>query len=208
MVRNQFSTRHVLIASLLGLALSACGSLHTPQLKTGHFNSATDNYVPQEGEYITTRELYKSDEVLKINSTESEEGFRLQWPVSQVSMSRGFLTGAKEHFGLDLTGRKGTKIMAAHKGTVIYAGSGFRGYGKMVLIEYNENWATLYGHLSRIYVKAGKKVKAGQTIGLMGRTGRATGVHLHFELMHNKIPVDPLPLLGSIGQISLKRSAQ
>jgi murein DD-endopeptidase MepM/ murein hydrolase activator NlpD len=78
---------------------------------------------------------------------------------------------------------------------VIYAGNGFGGYGNMVLVEYNNEWATLYGHLESIAVREGRIVKAGDPLGGMGATGHATGVHLHFELMHNREPVDPLTLL-------------
>lgn len=65
----------------------------------------------------------------------------------------------------------------------------------MILLEYDPEWATLYGHLDRYLVKPGDVVQQGQVIGLMGRTGRATGVHLHFEVIQNKQPIDPLVLL-------------
>jgi murein DD-endopeptidase MepM/ murein hydrolase activator NlpD len=65
----------------------------------------------------------------------------------------------------------------------------------MILLEYNDKWATLYAHLDRSRVKNGQEVKAGDVIGEMGRTGRATGVHLHFELMRDKQPIDPMPFL-------------
>lgn len=92
-------------------------------------------------------------------------------------------------------GSKGSAILAAHEGRVIYTGSGFTGYGNMVMIEWDSNWATLYAHLNHIDVKEGQWVRQGQVIGGMGRTGRATGVHLHFELIRNKQPVDPLNYL-------------
>lgn len=83
-------------------------------------------------------------------------------------------------------------ILAAHEGVVVYAGNSFRGYGNMVLLEYNHQWATLYAHLDRIMVREGQKLRVGDKLGTMGRTGRATGVHLHFELIKNKQPIDPL----------------
>lgn len=122
--------------------------------------------------------------------------FVLQWPVSKPVLSRGFKPRSdRNHMGLDLRGRKGQAIFAAHDGYVVYVGSGFRGYGKMILLEYNKTWATLYAHLSSFQVREGQRVVRGQTIGLMGRTGRATGVHLHFELLKSKIPVDPMKYL-------------
>ena len=97
--------------------------------------------------------------------------------------------------GVDLAGKRGYRIYAAHDGIVVYAGRGFRGYGNMILLEYDGQWATLYAHLDGFRVKTGDRVSTGQTIGTMGRTGRATGVHLHFELLKKKQPVDPLPYL-------------
>lgn len=121
--------------------------------------------------------------------------FQLRWPVANPIINRGFLNGKRPHNGLDLKGRKNEPVYAAHDGYVVYAGSKFRGYGKMIILEYDDGWATLYGHLNKFKVKTGQEVKAGEEIGAMGRTGRATGVHLHFEVIRNKIPVDPLPLL-------------
>jgi murein DD-endopeptidase MepM/ murein hydrolase activator NlpD len=115
------------------------------------------------------------------------------WPVDEARMSRGFLPNRKKpHLGIDLAAPKGTKIMAAHDGMVIYTGRGFHGYGKMVMIEGANGWATLYAHFSTINVKEGQMVQQGDVIGGMGRTGHATGVHLHFEIRKSRGPVDPL----------------
>lgn len=122
--------------------------------------------------------------------------FKLVWPVENVHINRGFHpANDPAHEGLDLGGSRGFPIMAAHEGVVIYRGQDFRGYGKMVLIEYNHEWATLYGHLDQITVQQGQVVTPGDLIGKMGATGHASGVHLHFELMHNRNPTDPLPFL-------------
>lgn len=124
-----------------------------------------------------------------------DEPFRFDWPVDDARMSRGFLTGKKNHWGLDLANKRGTPILASERGIVIYTGKGFRGYGNLIVIEHNEEWATLYSHLHKIEVEEGQAVQQGQRIGQMGRTGRASGVHLHFEIRHNRQPVNPLPYL-------------
>lgn len=122
--------------------------------------------------------------------------FRVLWPVSQVKINRGFRTGSgPDHQGIDLGGPLGAPILAAHEGRVIYTGHEFHGYGNMIMVEYDNEWATLYGHLSKIQVKTGARVEPGQVIGRMGKSGHATGVHLHFELMHQHQPVDPLHFL-------------
>ena len=85
--------------------------------------------------------------------------------------------------------------MTTSDGEVVYAGEQFSGYGKMILIKHSNNWSSLYAHLSKIHVKAGQQIKQGQQIGEVGNTGRSTGSHLHFELIHNKQPINPLRLL-------------
>lgn len=119
-------------------------------------------------------------------------------------MTRGFLPNKRRpHLGIDLAAPKGTPILAAQAGTVIYAGREFRGYGKMVLIESGNGWATLYAHFDKILVAEGQKVRQGEVVGAMGRTGRATGVHLHFEIRKDRGPIDPLPLLPQVATAKL-----
>ena len=118
------------------------------------------------------------------------------WPVDEARLTRGYLPNQRRpHLGIDLAGPKGTKILAAHDGMVIYSGHDFRGYGRMVLIESGDRWASIYGHLDKILIREGQTVKKGDLIGLMGRSGRATGVHLHFEIRKDKGPIDPIPML-------------
>jgi len=96
-----------------------------------------------------------------------------------------------KHKGVDLAGKKGSPIFSVKKGRVIYQGQRFSGYGKVVMIKHGNGITSLYSHLNKIFVSAGQIVTGGHLIGTMGRTGRATGVHLHFELMQNMEPVDP-----------------
>lgn len=119
------------------------------------------------------------------------------WPVDRARMTRGFFdTGSRRHLGLDLAAPRGTPILASHDGKVIYTGQDFRGFGKLVMMETSDGaWATFYAHLDQILVRQGQTIAQGETLGLMGRTGRATGVHLHFEIRHHKKALDPLPLL-------------
>ena len=122
--------------------------------------------------------------------------FEIVLPVKRLKINQRFyITRRHEHLGVDLGGRRGDPIYAATSGTVVYAGTGFHGYGKMILVAYNKKWATLYAHMNRLRVRTGWRVRAGQRIGDMGRTGYATGVHLHFELLLNKLPINPLPYL-------------
>ncbi|MBX7232144.1 MAG: M23 family metallopeptidase [Bdellovibrionales bacterium] len=132
-----------------------------------------------------------------------QRSFALSWPLNMVKVNQYFNPKKKRrpHLGVDLAGVKGTPIFSAHEGLVIYAGRAFKGFGKLVIIEYDDRWASLYAHMDKIMVKQGQTVESGQTLGLMGRTGRATGVHLHFELLHDQRPVDPIPLLNNTHQL-------
>ena len=83
-----------------------------------------------------------------------DQPFEFDWPLDDAKLSRGFMTGGKRsHWGLDLANKKNTPILAAERGVVIYTGRGFRGFGNLVVIEHNEEWATLYAHLNKFSVK-------------------------------------------------------
>lgn len=124
-----------------------------------------------------------------------EKKFNFDWPVLDARLERGFIFGKRPHKGIDLSNKRGTPILASESGTVIYAGSGFRGYGKLIVIEHGDSWATFYAHLDKFKVKEGAEVKQGDEIGAMGKTGRASGYHLHFEIRFNREPKNPLQFL-------------
>lgn len=129
-------------------------------------------------------------------TTSSQSGIRFDWPVEDARLTRGFLPHKRRpHWGVDLAANRGTTILAAQSGMVLYTGRDFRGFGKMVLLESGNGWATLYAHLDKILVSEGQILTNKDVIGLMGRTGRATGVHLHFEIRKDKGPVNPLDYL-------------
>ncbi len=105
--------------------------------------------------------------------------------------------GRDFHEGIDLikSSRGGDPVHAARSGVVIYA-KRKDGYGRMVLIRHRDGSLTRYAHLKKIYVKAGQKVLAGTVIGLVGQSGKATGPHLHYEVItRTGIPINPHPYL-------------
>jgi len=100
---------------------------------------------------------------------------------SPYGMRKHPITGTvKMHTGVDIGAPQGSPVVSVKDGSVVFAGD-MGGYGNAIMIEHGD-CRTLYGHLSRIYVKAGEKVKAGQKIGAVGSTGLSTGPHLHFEV--------------------------
>lgn len=97
----------------------------------------------------------------------------------------------KFHYGVDIAGAHGTAVWATADG-VISSASYRGGYGNLVIIDHGYGFVTYYAHLSRFAVSSGQQVRRGQVIGYMGRTGRVTGTHLHYEVHVNGTPVNPL----------------
>lgn len=104
------------------------------------------------------------------------------WPSTERYLSGYDYSPETNHFAIDIAGRLGNPIFAADHGVVVYAGWNDYGYGEMIVIDHGSGWQTLYAHLSQINVSCGQEVYQGDTIGLMGSTGKSTGPHLHFEL--------------------------
>jgi murein DD-endopeptidase MepM/ murein hydrolase activator NlpD len=110
---------------------------------------------------------------------------------SPFGWRRDPFTGATTyHRGVDLRAAYGEPIAAAGDGRVVFAGEQ-GGYGQTVVVEHGNGLRTRYAHLSAVLTEAGAEVKAGDAVGRAGRTGRATGTHLHFEVTRNGQPVDP-----------------
>jgi murein DD-endopeptidase MepM/ murein hydrolase activator NlpD len=105
-----------------------------------------------------------------------------------------FLHGPAIHTGVDLRGETGEPVHVTANGTVITA-SWQGGYGNMVEVDHHNGFSTRYGHLSKIEVKVGQRVRIGDIIGLIGSTGRSTGPHLHYETRVNDTAVDPQKFL-------------
>ena len=119
----------------------------------------------------------------------------LTWPVAGILSSpfgprwRGF------HAGVDIAAPKGTPVIAAHPGRVTWAGWRGGGWGRLVVVA-GDGMRFLYAHLSRVDVTVGQSLTVGEELGLVGRSGEATGQHLHFEVRLGGAAVDPLAVLG------------
>lgn len=119
---------------------------------------------------------------------------KFAWPAKGQLTSRYGNRNGKFHHGIDIAARKGAKIRSAADGVVILSGSnieGFRGYGKLIVLQHNEDTISLYAHNSSNHVYNGDCVRKGELIGKVGSTGRSTGSHLHFEVRKKNRSIDP-----------------
>jgi len=98
----------------------------------------------------------------------------------------------REHKGIDFTAPLGTPIYATGDGKVVDAGFSTGGHGNRVVINHGFGYQSLYGHMYRIKARVGDEVKRGQVIGYVGTTGKSTGPHVHYEVLHNGVEVDPI----------------
>ena len=103
--------------------------------------------------------------------------------------------GGRRHTGIDFPGAYGRAVGAAGRGVVRFAGWNSGGYGYLVVFGHRLGFESWYAHLSRVAVSPGQAVVGGTRIGYVGSTGRSTGPHLHFEVRHAGIPINPIPRL-------------
>jgi len=163
--------------------------------------------------YSLMREMHDQVNLLDLATTNQKEGFESflrylddqrnflasipairpikGWITSGFGYRKSPITGLREfHKGLDIAAAKGTPIIASADGIVSFAGK--KGaLGKVIVIDHGHGMVTRYGHIHKSLKKRGDKVKRGETIALVGRTGRTTGSHVHYEVRLNGIPVNP-----------------
>ncbi len=168
--------------------------------------------------YLNSDERYYDEKGRQV------EGFLLARPVRNARISSGFtrrryhpiLKRYRAHLGIDYAAPRGTPIMAAGSGRIIFAGR-TRGYGNLIKIRHSDGYVTLYAHQKsfRRGIRKGKYVKQGQIIGYVGTTGLSTGPHLHFGLYKNGRAINPArvvqvttkKLTGKARKSFLKRKA-
>lgn len=107
------------------------------------------------------------------------------WPANKHYLSGFDYSPETNHRGLDIAGSLGEGLYAVDAGVIVYAGWNDWGYGNMVVIDHGNGWQSLYAHMSALNVVCGESVGQGAVIGAIGSTGRSSGAHLHFELMHS-----------------------
>lgn len=128
-------------------------------------------------------------------------GIPFGMPVSATALTSSFgvrndplLGGLRAHSGIDFAARTGSPITATSDGMVTKA-NWFGGYGLFISLEHGGGVQTRYGHMSRLNVLEGQRVRKGDIIGYVGSTGRSTGSHLHYEVRVNGQAINPMPSL-------------
>ena len=158
-------------------------------------NSLSSRIKVQTASYTELDALVKTKEALLSHTPAIQ-------PVSNKDLDRiasGFgyridpiYKTTKFHAGLDFTAPQGTPIYATADGVVTTAGSTGNGYGNHVVINHGYGYETLYGHMYRVKVRSGQRVKRGEVIGYVGSTGKSTGPHCHYEVHKNGEKIDPI----------------
>ncbi len=188
-----------LVAKNKGKTAKASNSKHSSKKLTKSSNQ-TSNKASKKTLASTKKQAYgenvskkktKQNDLPKSNF--SQKISHWQWPVKGKVISR-FSFKTQGNKGLDIAGRRGTKIRAAANGKVVYAGSALRGYGKLVIIKHNDDYLSAYAHNDTILVKEQQQIKAGDIVAKMGDTD-AQRVMLHFEVRFRGKSVDPLKYL-------------
>jgi murein DD-endopeptidase MepM/ murein hydrolase activator NlpD len=120
---------------------------------------------------------------------------RFVWPVQGMVAAPFGMDGDRRHDGIDISAPVGTPIRAADSGRVVYSDNKMRGYGNLIIIEHGDNFFTIYAHNKENLVEEEVSVKQGDIIARVGRTGNATGPHLHFEIRKGSKPLNPVQFL-------------
>jgi lipoprotein NlpD len=128
-----------------------------------------------------------------------EERILLAWPIEGPVISTFGRRTRSWHAGIDITAEMGSQILAAAPGTVLYSGW-IRAYGYVVKVQHTSDFITLYAHNLKNLVEEGEEVEVGQAIAVVGRSGHASGPHLHFEVRRHGKAYNPLHLLVQTDQ--------
>ncbi|OQM76671.1 M23 family metallopeptidase [Manganibacter manganicus] len=160
--------------------------------------------IPIDDRMIFDAKVKELDEALDALEQVKEEARRLPLanpaPGHTVTSPFGvrsdpMIGTAALHPGMDFRAPVGMEAKATAAGVVVRAGWA-GGYGRMVEVDHGNGFATRYAHLSKVLVKVGQKLKAGETVGRTGSSGRSTGPHLHYEIRHNGRAVNPIRFLA------------
>ncbi len=170
----------------------------TADMPAGDLSAGLDQLGSQlkhSGEQLSVLESLMFSRKLEQDATPSRTPIANSYITSRFGRRADpFGRGSQYHKGLDFHARTGDPVNAVADGVVSYSGTR-SGYGKVVEIDHGNGYVTRYAHNSRLLVRAGDLVRAGQQVAKAGSTGRSTGAHVHFEVWDNGRVVDPRKFL-------------
>ena len=170
-------------------AFTELASMESPKALTGKLDRLSAEATRQE-QSLHELQAYFQDQKSLLASTPSMWPTR-GWVTSDFGQRLDPYTAERvSHGGMDIAAPHGKEVNAPSDGTVVFAGLE-GGYGNVIVIDHGYGIKTRYGHLAKILVKAGDRVKRGGLIAAVGNTGRSTGPHLHYEVRDNGIPQNP-----------------
>ena len=178
-----------------GADLELTNEENTPQDLFTSLYSIKAHFKAQEQQLNLINSLLEAQDLEK-QIKPSGKPIRKGWISSYYGSRTDPFTGKQAvHSGMDFSGKKGSIIQAVAEGVVIWSGK--RGnYGNLVEIDHGEGYVTRYAHMSELKVNVGQKVNKAQAIGVMGKTGRATSEHLHFEVLKKGHKINPWTFLA------------
>lgn len=128
-----------------------------------------------------------------------EADLRFAWPLPGPINSKFGWRGKRRHEGIDIKADKGTPVRTSEAGRVIYSGK-LEDYGRVVIVKHAGRYSTVYAHNHRNRVKRGQFVEKGDVIAQVGKSGNASGYHLHFELRRDRVAQDPMRFLPDLSR--------
>ncbi|WP_225764770.1 M23 family metallopeptidase [Stenotrophomonas sp. Marseille-Q4652] len=192
-----------------GLGEGASGP--TQDIPVGEVNSELqmlEQRFAASGRQLSVMESLLFDHKLEQNAVPSRMPIRNSYVTSGFgTRTDPFGRGRGNHKGMDFHAKVGDPVMSVADGVVSYSGVK-GGYGNVVEVDHGNGYRTLYAHNSRLTVKVGDLVRAGQEVAKAGSTGRSTGAHVHFEVFQNGQVVNPRKFLGNGSKAPVGRSGR
>lgn len=158
-----------------------------PQVNNSRSSDYSSRTQQIPGQATSVNAANNNTKTVVASGVKSASGW--MWP-SSGQVIGVYASSGSLNKGIDIAGQLGQPVLAASDGSVVYAGSGLRGYGELIIIKHNDTYVSAYGHNSKLLVREGQRVSAGQKIAEMGSTG-TDRVKLHFEIRRQGKPVDP-----------------
>ena len=150
--------------------------------------------VPYFAELKNCKKFPKKNKIKKQQKVILKKIFK--WPTSgKVIATFGNKKSGRRNDGINIKAPEGSPVRVAKSGKVIYRGNELPAWGNLILVKHENGWTTAYAHLDKFFVNLGAKLKTGDILGAVGKTGNVDDYQLHFQVRKNSKPLDPLKFL-------------